>query len=232
MSFPDYKLAEARLQQRRTKRHYFSMWVALLLTFILLMLAGDSSINALIVPITLILGAFVAMRGYDLYREDHPNVGSQKRIEQEMSWLFGEDWQESADISAYTVAENRIKARQRERWLFLAHLLVFIPFNTVIAFTLSNMIQNGASPLMWFLPLGWLGIIIWQGFYAFPPSAWLIKREQKAGEALREEVERLQPLVLKNGEKLKRDAFYTVGEDGELVELSAEEIASRRLSEA
>lgn len=229
MSYPDYKLAEKSLKKRQTKRYYFSMWSALLVTLVLLALAGDSQINRYLIPLIMGVGAFVAIRAYDLYREARPDTGYHQRLEEEMTWLFGEGWRESTDTAAYAVAENRMKARQRERWLFLPHLLTFIPFNTVMVLSLMTMIQNGASPLLFFIPLGWLAIIIWHGLYAFPPAGWLAQRERKAGEALQQEMERLQTLPLKNGDKLKRDVLYTVGEDGELVELSEEEVAARRL---
>ena len=68
------------------------------------------------------------------------------------------------------------------------------------------------------LPI-WLIILIRQGREAFPSHRALERRERAFGSNLRREFRFMQPESPKTKEKLKRGMYYTIGDDGELVEV-------------
>src|ERR1700694_5187634 len=72
-----------------------------------------------LVPLMLFLiPVFLVLSLVNLSRQSE----SATLIGQEMSWLFGENWEETAAPEHYLFAQRRIYRRRNLRWLFLFYM--------------------------------------------------------------------------------------------------------------
>jgi hypothetical protein len=123
----------------------------------------------------------------------------------------------------YMLAQERIRRRRIKRSYFYLHLIVYLLVNAALLYLLiGSFARITSAPLgcMVLLPFVWLAFLGGHGLLAFPSRRRLARREQQIGQAIQAELQQLEPEMAKHKEKPKRDVQYTVGEDGELVEIS------------
>jgi hypothetical protein len=200
--FSDYEIAQKRIEERKKKRNIFYLWLAtFIISLVLSFLARSYSFNCAI-PVAILTGLFTIIRGYALlYPPPEPNA----LIEMEMAWLFGDDWEEKTGPYDRVLAQERIQKRRRERWLVLVHLLVFVSVNLCIVVTAQSGADYGEPSVaaLFVIPAIWFIFLIRHVLYAFPTNGMLERREWKAGEAIRLEIEQIQSSKLIHGEKPK-----------------------------
>jgi hypothetical protein len=138
-----------------------------------------------------------------------------------MSWLYGEDWASTTSTDEYTFAQDRIRKRRIGRWMFLVHLLIFVPVNSYILILAVGVLQFDNPSGIWMLsiPLIWLFFLLAQAWYAFPTAGRLARHEQKLGAAIEREIAALHLDKQKRGEKAKRQDRLVLSDDGELLEV-------------
>jgi hypothetical protein len=218
-----YELAQQRIEHRQRRQTYTLAWlilaaISILLTFV----AGNC-----VLPLAGIAVLFAVFSGIDWYFTSRKWTPTLVQVSQEMEWLFGEDWQNATGVYEYSLAMERIHQRRSAQKQFAFHLGFFLVANLFIfGLVVYNLrIFHTAGPsLVLIVPMVWLAVLAYHFIYAFPERRRLRQREQQAGEAIRRELNQMQPTKLKNEDKLKNDAFYTVGDDGELVEVDREVI--------
>lgn len=223
----EYEIAHQRLESRKTSKNAFLRMLIILLIMIALSAIGGTMLTCSLLPITVIIGIFTIIRGIQFYQDARPYTPSEQLVELEMMWLYGDDWQNITTVHEYTIAQDRIRKRRRDRGSFLMHLLIFIPINSglvIIADTFTRYGENG-SWWVYAITLIWSLFLLVNAVQVFAPRWMLEQRERKAGEAMRREIEKLYPEKLKQKEKLKRGVYYTLSDDGELVEMPANSLA-------
>lgn len=216
----EYEIAQRRIEGRRRKKRNLFIAVGFVAFLILLGLALPQNFGC-ILPLG-IIAIFVSVnRAIEYYYSSPQSTPSHDQLEQELQWLFGEDWQAYSGTLEYAFAQDRIRKRRTRRWTFLLFdLLFFMPF---IAFLTYGILQAGR--LFWLLLLAPAFAIVYilsRARNVFPNPGRLEKIEQKAGQELQRELGAMRPEKLKLEEKPKRDTAYSVGDDGELVELPEE----------
>lgn len=221
------EITEFELAQKRLKDRQRDWFVLILSSAIFGMTLVGSSVygdgGSCWLPFQILTAIMVVSKALDLYYSSLGRAPRIDRIEQEMVWLFGEEWRDITGAHEYSFAQERIQKRSIDRWLLLPHIIVFLLASMVL-------VALGTTLLFYGQAVGWipLGIaVVWFALAllphclrAFPTESRLARRERRTGEALRRELRRMQPEKLKNEEKSKRHIAYTVGDDGELVELS------------
>jgi Flp pilus assembly protein TadB len=218
-----YELAQQRVEGRQRKRNRTVLWAILAAICILLMLV----VGGCALPFAFFTLVFAVLSGIEWYSVLKPWTPPPAQVNDEMEWLFGENWQDSAGVHEYSLAFERIRKRRTARVQFFAHLTFFLASNFVIWGLIVYNVRSFATPgpiLVVAVPVVWLAVLLYHLITAFPSRRYLIRREIKAGEAIRRELEQMQPAKLKNEDKPKRDAYYTISDDGELVEVDAEAV--------
>jgi hypothetical protein len=213
-----YKLAQRRIEQRQRGKTHTVTWLLLAVVCILLTLvAGGCAF-----PLTVIAILFAVYSGIEWYFASKKWTPPQPQIEQEMEWLFGEDWQSATGVHEFSLALERIYKRRKIRGQFAFHLgffgLAHVFIIGLIGYNLNEFYTPGPIFVLP-VPIIWLGVLVLHFVYAFPNQKMLMQRERQAGEAIQQELDRLWPSKLKNEDKLKRDVYYMLGDDGELVEV-------------
>lgn len=215
----EFELAARRIERRR--RNVTQLTISIIMTALFIALYGVAGPGyacfGILIPITFF---FVVARTIELYHESPRHLPSQERTEHQLTLLFGEDWRETTGIKEYALAQDRLIRYGKKRWWFVIHLLIAVPSIILISIALINTLPPGG--IMWMvlglLPI-WLIILIRQGREAFPSHRALERRERAFGSNLRREFRFMQPESPKTKEKLKRGMYYTIGDDGELVEV-------------
>ena len=218
----EFDLAQKRLKERQRMRTFLILWLAFLLGALFLMVIFPSG-SGLWIILGLIAGVLAASNGLQLRISSPNRMPRPELVEQEMSWLFGEDWRDFTSAQEYAFAQDRIRQRRLGRFGLLLHLIVFVPSAAylVLIGTFLRSYGEALGNAALIVPFAWLiGLLIPHAWRAFPTKGMLARREQKAGSELLLELRRMRPEKLKNDEKLKRGVQYTVGDDGELVEVS------------
>jgi len=177
------------------------------------------------VPIGIIMALFALSYRIEMYYTNPEHAPTEAEIEQEMKWLFGDDWQVIASAQAYALAQDRIRKRRTGKWGFLGHFLLYIPVNCWIIVTALRDQHNPEGFIIFIIAI-WIILFVAHALSAFPTRKMLEKRETNFGKTLQFELERLQPEKLKPKEKLKRGKYYQVGDDGELEEVEDEVVRS------
>lgn len=216
-TYNDHEIAERRLKRRATRIMQLKITlglIALIVIFIMLV----PTVSCLWV-IVFLLGVISIPMGIEHYYDAPERLPSNAQTEEEMRWLFGEEWQANADAKQYAFAQERIRQRAVRRWTFAGHLLVFIPAEVLLlqGFHLTN---STDSAVWLVIMVGWAFLVFLHWRYVFPSNKRLEKRETQYGNYLRGELERMQP---EQKAKLKRGVYYMVGDDGELVEVEDED---------
>jgi hypothetical protein len=216
-----YDAAQRRMQERERKQRTFYAWLAVLIVIIALSALGGAGMFSCLLPLTLIAALVTAVQFVQLYYRSPQRVLSRRLIEEEMSWLYGDDWSSTTSQAEYTFAKERILKRRIGRWMFVFHVLVFIPINGSIL-SLASTYRRIAEPLSIFLYVMagiWGLLLLRHAWQAFPTAGALARREPKAIEALELEIEALHLDKEKRGEKAKRKTRVVLSDDGELIEL-------------
>jgi hypothetical protein len=222
--YSDYEIAQRRIQERQRKKTQFR--ASLLITILVLLLTflgHDVAYDAVYctIPLAVITGLFAVANWIELYYTATTRSLNATEIEQEMEWLFGDKWQEQANIQSYALAQDRIRKRRINKWRFLGHTLFFIPINALL--TLAALSGNSLDNYFFaIVVLIWLGLFITHAVSAVPRKRWLVQREMDYGRTIQSEMMSLQPEKMKVREKLKRGKYYQVGDDGELEEVKEE----------
>lgn len=228
--YSDYEIAQRRINERQNKKSQFRTSLVFLAIPIFITLISNSTAYCTI-PFAILAGILAIMSGIELYYTAPEHAPNEAEINQEIDWLFGEDWHNEATAQARAFAQDRIRKRRIGRWRFVAHLLVFVPINGAIIISAIKSIASATArsnyvdgPIFLVVAFLWLVIFIADVRSTFPTKQALEKREINFGKTLHFELARLQPEKLKNKEKLKRGKYYVVGDDGELEEVEDEVI--------
>lgn len=142
-----------------------------------------------------------------------------QQLEQEMYWLFGEDWRDMATPAEYTFALSRLQQRRQGRGCFFLGTIIgtlllcwWFPFILGVPYLLGVLFFPLGAILAVALVLIPLGLYFAYALSQFPSTYALSKREREAGR---------QFLVQTYG-TVKRKRRLTLGDDGELVEVEAD----------
>lgn len=233
------ELTEFELAQKRLKDRQRDWFVLFLSSAIFCMtLVGSSGYGGggnCWLPFQVLTAIMAASKALDLYYSSPKRVPRIEHIEQEMVWLFGDDWRDITGAHEYIFAQERIQKRSVDRWFLLLHIIVFLPGSLALV-SLGTVFLN-RSQWVGLLPLGI--VVAWFSFAllphclrAFPTESRLSRRERRTGENLRRELRRMQPEKPKNEEKSKSQIEYTFGDDGELIELNESDDAKQKRDEA
>lgn len=220
--FSGSKISQDRIEERRKRTNRFKLWIALFILAAVVMLLSLQSTNSswqCTIPIMLGFGALVLKEGIELYLHTPQRELSPHVFEQELIWLFGDDWQGVAGTQEYMLAQDRIQRRQDRREQFYLHLFVSLVFNSFF-FPFLFTPPNYFSPASLAVFAVSLGLLIVHGYVVFPTRRRLERQESDLGRAIQVEIDRSIPEISKNKQKPKRDVQYRVGEDGELEEIS------------
>jgi uncharacterized protein (DUF58 family) len=216
-----YELAQQRIEQRQRKRNRTVIWAILAAICTLLTLIASSCA----LPFAFFTVVFALLSGIEWYSVLKPWTPSTSQVNQEMEWLFGENWQDSAGVHEFSLAFERIRKRRTARTQFYAHLAFFLVANCGIWGLILYSVRTFAAPgpiMVVVVSAVWLAVVLYHLASAFPTRRGLEGRERQAGEAIQRELEAMQPAKLKNEDKLKRGVHYTISDDGELVEVDPE----------
>lgn len=215
--YSDYEIAQRRIAERQRKKSQFR--TALVFTIIPLFVAMlDSNTGRCLIPFTVIAGILAIVNGIEWYYSS-PNHGpSETELEQEMYWLYGEDWQNQPNAQAHALAEDRIRKRKISKWRLAGHALLFFPANGWL-FISGLTTKNGDQLGFLLIIITWTVAFVIHAESAFPNQETLKKRESSFGNQILSELGNLQPEKTKPKEKLKRGKYYIVGDDGELEEV-------------
>lgn len=218
----DFDLARIRLERRNRYQVELTLWMlgvpltALAIHFFRL---G----NTALVLLPFVSFGMGIVRSVQLYYNAPKRRFSAATVEDEMRWIFGEDWSITTGPSEFLFAQDRLRRRRLERWLFVIHIAILIPIFVVgIAIAVADTQFPDASQMMSILVFGLLGVWIFcvtlpHAWRVFPTRKRLERRERRLGEALRLEQQRMYPEAAMEKAKRKR---YAIGDDGELVEVS------------
>ena len=216
--YSDYEIAQWRIAERQRKKTQFRTSIVFMVILILLTVIGREA-GACTIPLAIIAGIFVVANGIELYYSTPEHAPSEAEIEQEMMWLFGDDWQDHANAQAYAMAHYRIHMRRIGRWKFIGHLLLFVPINSMIVIGATRSTRSTDAAIILSIAFAWLVIFINHARTTFPKKEVLSHRETRFGASLQSEMAQLQPTRVTPKEKLKRGKYYQVGDDGELEEV-------------
>jgi hypothetical protein len=218
IQFSGSKIPQDRIEERRKRTNRFKVWIALFILAAVGTPLLTTQMAGCTIPIMLGLGALAFMDGIELYLHTPQRELSPQVFEQELIWLFGDDWQGVAGTQEYMLAQERIQRRQDRRGQFYPHLFISVIFNSFffpILFTPPNY-GSPESLIVFAVPLG---LLIVHGYVVFPTRRRLERQERDIGRAIQAEIDRSVPEISKYKEMPKRDVQYRVGEDGELEEI-------------
>jgi hypothetical protein len=228
----NYEFAR-RLETRKRLRDVFYIWLLNLGIALAVSVIGGGVCNPCTIPFALISGLIVVTKGIQLYNESPARTPSTDETAEELLWLYGEDWQWMSGPEEQVLAQDRIRRRRSERWLFAVHLLLFTLVNGVVVHWTLRLLREGGPEGGWLLlvPVIWSTFLISRFLHAFPTEGKLQRRERAYAQVLETQMERLWPEKRKHSEKAKRDRVVVISEDGELIEVPDESEAPDWLSE-
>lgn len=229
---PDFVIAQERFRKRNQQKHFFYLWLTLLLGLIILIFLAEITkigrLSIYMIPVVAIVGVITLIRGIRLYRDSPNRKLDDSLIQQEMTWLFGEAWEETTGTYEYAFAQDRINKRRSERWLFLLNVFFFIPIGGFLVM-MGHIFTQYREPVGNCFYAGaaiWLFLLAHRALMAFGTKGMLARRERKAGESLQQEIERIQYRKHKHEEKPKRGGNLILSDDGEIVEIDDDELWS------
>ncbi|MEP7290651.1 MAG: hypothetical protein ABI835_02660 [Chloroflexota bacterium] len=218
----EFELAQTHLKDYQRTRTLLMLWSALFAGTLITHLIFGGTLGCWL-PFHAITGVMALTKALRLYYKSPEQLPQIERVEQEMGWLFSDDWRDLTGAHEYGFAQDRIQRRRIDRWEFLIHVILFLLASALLIFGGMTFLNYGESvgrylvliPVVWFVLA-----LLPHCLRAFPTRGMLIRRERRTGDALRRELRRMQPEKLKNEDKSKREVQYTLGDDGELVEAS------------
>src|SRR4051812_4486354 len=117
--YSDYEIAQRRIAERQRKKTQFraSLIITVLVIF-LTFLGHDVAYDAVFctIPLAVITALFTVANWIELYYTAPTRSLNATDIEQEMEWLFGDNWQEQVNTQAYALAQDRIRKRRISKW--------------------------------------------------------------------------------------------------------------------
>ncbi|MEO8394170.1 MAG: hypothetical protein ABI700_14365 [Chloroflexota bacterium] len=220
----DFELAQKRLKARQRKQFLLTLWLIVVCAMIgANVIFGDQ--GECWTTLTMGAGLMAITKLIQLYYESVRRPLGDELIAREMEWLFEADWRNTTGAEEYTFAQDRIRKRRLDRWMYGFSFLIIVPLALVCISALITFQGYGQSGAEGVIIIGLLimsFLAIRQGRRVFASEGMLATRERKVGDALRRELQRMHPPEKrKNEEKRKREVEYTVGDDGELVEVDA-----------
>jgi hypothetical protein len=233
----EFELAQKRLVERQRTHSSLFLWLTgfVIVAFFHLVFG---QIGTCWFALEILCAVMVAGKAIRLQQTMPLNPLQIKTLEQEMEWLFGADWRQTTDVQESAFAEERVQKRRADRIGFAIHFLIFLAAAMSLMLlgdyfwkTLREPLFNSVFNI---LPLGWLVFaLIPHAWRTFPTPNRLARRENRVGQALQAELQRLHLEKHKNDEKPKRTAQYMLGDDGELIEWSeeADDTQKRKLDE-
>src|SRR5687768_5273154 len=81
-----------------------------------------------VVPSLILVGLGIVAQAISVQVAAPKRTISTALVEQELEWLFGEDWRNSTTAVEYAFAEDRVRQRQVWRAIFPVHLLMYAAF--------------------------------------------------------------------------------------------------------
>lgn len=216
--FFDYDIAQQRIEERRKKRNRFLVWICVTLLLLVSSLVSENPETRYLFPVAIAAAYLTGLRGIEVYFTAPNRAPNKETLEQQMEWLFGSEWRETAGVKEYSFAQDRIRKRRVQKWSFLLHLLVFVPALIVWILYESFSGYSFAGESL-FVIVVWSIFIILRAISVLVSNYDLPVRERRVGHELKQELENLQPEKAKNEQKPKRQ--YAIGDDGELVELDS-----------
>jgi hypothetical protein len=215
----EFDLAEKRFKERQRNQVLFVFWLVLFCVTITVNVIWGG-IAGFWILLEVFTGIAAVAKLVQLYNTSPRHPPKTQSVEQEMNWLFGDDWQQFTGTQEYAFAQDRIRKRGLQRWGFLLHLLFFVPIGAFSLYSISFLESYGqpgglfclAAPIVWLIVF-----VIPHAIQVFPTKGMLASREQKAGAALLLELQTLRPEKLKHEEKPKHDTQYILGDDGEIM---------------
>jgi hypothetical protein len=212
--FPEHEIAIRRVEERERQKLSFKVWLAISVTMLIL-----TFFAGILAPIAIIAGLVTVSKGIDLYYSSPERVLSQKTVELELFWLYGDDWQNIASPTEYAFAQSRVRKRRIERGQFILHLLLALPINVGILFFFDyfrRYNEPGGTICLGIVGF-WMLVLFGHAYQAFPSNAALARRERSVARQLDLELGKIHP---QSKHKLKRGEQFNLGPDGELPELS------------
>lgn len=219
-SLTDLELAQYRLKSRQQKRFLALVSLGIFCILILTNIAFGGYVAGKLIPLMLFALFLSLYYGLQAYYSSPQRIINQTLIEKEMIWLFGENWQTNTGAFEYTFAQDRIRLRRRNRWLFGLHLLVYLPVSAFSLYAVFSPSTGAMGQLCLVIPITWSFLLFLpHALQAFPTAGMLARRERKVAQNLQAEIDSMYPTKAKNEEKTKTETHYQVGDDGELVEV-------------
>jgi hypothetical protein len=188
--FSGSKIPQDRIEKHRKRTNRFKLWIALFILAAVVMLLSLQSTDRYwqcTIPIMLGFGALILKEGIELYLHTPQRELSPQVFEQELIWLFGDDWQGVAGTQEYTLAQDRIQRRQDRREQFYLHLFVSLVFNSFF-FPFVFTPPNYFSPVSLAVFAVSIVFLIVHGYVVFPTQGGLNTRNATSDEPFRQKL--------------------------------------------
>jgi hypothetical protein len=223
----DHKTIQRRMEQHRRR---ISLLYLLLAGFTFLACVGLSIgrfFPQCVVPALILVALGAVAQSIAIYvAAPHRNI-STALVEQELKWLFGEDWQNSTGSVEYAFAEDRVRQRQVWRAIFPVHVLIYAAFYGTLGMVVNGLpeiVRGALTTLFGAAAAVWLAFLVLHVLWAFEPKKLLARRERSASQATERQLKASQASVATIDETFKPGAHYVVSDDGELVEVPDTEV--------
>jgi hypothetical protein len=208
----DYDIARQRFEGYKRKQNRFYFWLILFasLEFLVFTQGGELQ-TALFTAAT--LGAYALIKGIELFVASPKRAPIESLTQQEMNWLYGNDWQTISNIQRIIFAQDRIRQRLAASWTFPVHFLSFLVVNAII------LTEGRGSQFCLAFPLIWSFFLLRHGLFAYAPANAVARREQATGMAIDAELQAINIYKPKRDAKPKRGAQLVLTDDGEIAEI-------------
>lgn len=240
-----YEAARRRVEDRRKRRKFFIFnllvflgvgaffgWVASL------GVTEQTGISCGVVLVG-IWGVVVAGQGLEVYLQSARRMEKRAEVVQsELQKLFGIDWRQAVNPAVIDAVQRKVERRERRRGQLVIHsavfgvvfLLMWLPvlmnWANATQSALEQAAQRSAFGMAVFITVIWGAVLGLQALSTLTSSKIrLSKRELAVHSEIERELELAS--LAKNKEKPKHSRL-TIGDDGELVELEAEESENTR----
>lgn len=228
----DYEIAKRHAEQRQRKRRQFNFFLA---AFGIVLCFGVNFLGTIIPTCMLVLmsvvGLAVVAHAIELQLTAPQRQLSTALVEQELEWLFGQDWQNCTSSVEYAFARDRVLKRQGARAIFPFHALIFAIFYSAFVSWLSGIFAFApAIEPKWliFLPLVWLFFLGRHAWNSFATRGMLQRRERAVAQAVERKLQSIQSHKIIEPDTLKPGAHFVISDDGELVEVTEDQSAAKR----
>jgi hypothetical protein len=220
-------IADQQTIQRRLAQHKsrISLLYLLLAGFTFLICVSSfigRFLPQCVVPALILVGLGIVAQAISVQVAAPRRIISTALVDQQLEWLFGEDWQNSTSSVVYAFAEDRVRQRQVWRAIFPVHLLMYAAFygTLVMLFGVSQVLGGGLLIIFGAITLPWLAFLALHAWVAFPTKNMLQSRERAAAREKEQQLRANQPRVARVDQTLEAGAHYAISDDGELVKVT------------